>query len=177
MKAIHPDNCMLWICYQSPDLHLGLKFSFCFSPSPPSPHFNSLVLIIHWTGQLKNKRLRNQRAVMFPCVENPSQSLPLPFQRPGCLPSLQQPAGTLLLCYSWPACSCSYSPRLTQQQLLYVCQLASCSPKSSCPPHSPCFPASPPTDLLLLPHPHLPLTTICSVFLPPPCPEPTPLLS
>ena len=167
---------MLWICYQSPDPHLGPKFSFCFSPSPLSP-FNSLVLIIHRSGQLENKQLRNQRAVVFLCAENLSQSLPLPFQRPGCLPSLQQPAGTLLLCYSWPACSCSYSPRLTQQQLLYVCQLASRSPKSSCPPHSPCFPASPPTDLLLLPHPRLPLAAICSSFLSPHCPEPTPLLS
>lgn len=89
---------------------------------------------MHRSGQLENKQLRNQRAVMFPSAENLSQSFPLPFQCPGCLPSLQQPAGTLLLCYSWPACSCSYSPRLTQQQLLYVCQLASRSPKSSCPP-------------------------------------------
>lgn len=183
MKAIHPDNCMLWIRYQSPDPRLGPKFSFCFPP--PSPHFNSLVLLIYRSGQWENKQLRNQRAVMFPCAENLSQSLPLPFQRPGCLPSLQQPAGTLLLCYSWPTCSCSYSPRLTQQQLLYVCQLASHSPKSSCPPRSPCFPASPPTDLLLLPHPHLPLTTICSRFLPPPsvlslplcCPDSPRLLS
>lgn len=145
---------MLRIRYQSPDPQLGPKFSFCFSPSPLSP-FNSLVPIIHPSGQLENKQLRNQRAVTFPCTENLSQSLPLPFQRPGCLPSLQQPAGTLLLCYSWPACSCSYSPRLTQQQLLYVCQLASCSPKSSCPPRSPllsCLPTyrpaspSPPTS-------------------------------
>lgn len=97
-------------------------------------------------------------------------SAPLP-------PSLQQPAGTLLLCYSWPACSCSYSPRLTQQQLLYVCQLASRSPKSSCPPRSPCFPASPPTDLLLLPHhvSHLQQSAPVSCLLR--CPEPTPLLS
>lgn len=101
-----------------------------------------------------------------PCLS----SAPLP-------PSLQQPAGTLLLCYSWPACSCSYSPRLTQQQLLYVCQLASRSPKSSCPPRSPCFPASPPTDLLLLPHhvSHLPQSAPVSYL--PHCPEPTPLLS
>lgn len=134
MKAIHPDNCMLWIRYQSPDPHLGPKFSFCCSPSAPPSPFNSLVLIMHRSGQLENKQLRNQRAVMFPSTENLSQSFPLPFQCPGCLPSLQQPAGTLLLCYSWPACSCSYSPRLTQQQLLYVCQLASRSPKSSCPP-------------------------------------------
>lgn len=81
MKAIHPDNCMLWIQYQSPDLHLGPKFSYCFSPSPLSP-FNSFALIIHRSGQLENKQLGNQRAVKFPCAEKLSESLPLPFQRP-----------------------------------------------------------------------------------------------
>lgn len=155
MKAIHPDNCMLWIRYQSPDPRLGPRVFLLFLSLPPSPCSSSLAPTIQWGGQSANKQLRNQRAVMFPCAENLSRSLPLPFQRPGCPPSLQQPAGTLLLCYSWPACSCSYSPRLTQQQLLCVCQLASRSPKSSCPPRSPCFPASPPTDLRLLSHPRL----------------------
>lgn len=166
---------MLWIQYQSPDLHLGPKFSYCFSPSPLSP-FNSFVLIIHRSGQLENKQLRNQRAVKLPVQKSFQRASPCLFSAP-LPPSLQQPAGTLLLCYSWPACSCSYSPRLTQQQLLCVCQLASRSPKSSCPPRSPCFPASPPTDLLLLPHhvSHLPQSAPVSYL--PHCPEPTPLLS
>lgn len=150
------------------------------SPSP-SP-FNSLVLITHQSGQLENKQLRNQRAVMFPRAENLSQSLPLPFQRPGCLPSLQQPAGTLLLRYSWPACSCSYSPRLTQQQLLYVCQLASRSPKSSCPPRSFCFPSSHlqtcfsvPTLVSHLPH-SAPVSYLPTVLILPLCCSDSPYL-
>lgn len=140
MKAIHTGNCKLWIQYQSPDLHLGPKFSYSFCPSPLSP-FNSFVLIIHWVDNWRTNSSEIKGLSSSPAQKSFQRASPCLFSAP-LPPSLQQPAGTLLLCYSWPACSCSYSPRLTQQQLLCVCQLASRSPKSSCPPRSP----------LLLPH-------------------------